>query len=389
MHVKSIVTLLREHLEGTIGPEDKVDLDQWIGASEENRVFFQEINDPEKILASLRKMEQYDETRIWKKVRVLQPGDGRTIRLGSRRWIRYAAAIALLIGIGSYYLRQLKTQHPTETHVLADVAPGGNRAVLTLANGQKVILDSLANGVIAQQGKTSVDKISGSGLAYKVDNKGTELPGPVLFNTLTTPRGGQYTLRLSDGSRIWLDAASSITYPTVFTGKERRVKITGQAYLEIAHNAARPFITEVNGMEIKDIGTAFNINAYDDEASARITLVTGAVAVGVRAQSVVLQPGEQFVHTGNKGQVIDHADLDEVLAWKNGKFLFGGKTDIATIMRQLARWYDVDVKYEGQVQVHFGGSISRQVNVSKVLEKLAMTGEVKFRIEGRSIIVTP
>ena len=377
--MKSILTLLKAHLEGAIGPEDKAELDQWIESSDENRAFFQEINDPEKVMAALRKMEQYDEDAIWEKVMNGKSQNSKVIPLGNRRWIWYAAAsMVLLLGSGAYYLHRVKTQ--TETTIIADVPPGGNKAILTLANGQKVVLDSLANGVIAQQGSTSVDKV-GSGLAYKINDDG----GPVLINTLTTPRGGQYTLRLPDGTRVWLDAASSITYPTAFTGKERRVKITGQVYLEIAHNATRPFITEVDGMEIKDIGTAFNINAYNDEASVKITLVTGAVAVGAQ----VLQPGQQFILTGGNGEVIDHADLDEALAWKNGKFLFGEKTDIATIMRQLARWYDVDVKYEGQVGVHFGGSISRQVNVSKVLDKLALTGDVKFRIEGRTIIVTP
>ena len=377
--MKSILTLLKAHLEGIIGPEDQADLDKWIEASAENRAFFQEINDPEKVMAALQKMEQYDEDRIWEKVMNGKSQNSKVIPLGNRRWIWYAAAsMVLLLGSGAYYLHRVKTQ--ADTTVIADVPPGGNKAILTLANGQKVVLDSLANGVIAQQGSTSVDKV-GSGLAYKINDDG----GPALMNTLTTPRGGQYTLRLPDGTRVWLDAASSITYPTAFTGKERRVKVTGQVYLEIAHNAARPFITEVDGMEIKDIGTAFNINAYSDEASVKITLVTGAVAVGAQ----VLQPGQQFILTGGNGEVIDHADLDEALAWKNGKFLFGEKTDIATIMRQLARWYDVDVKYEGQVGVHFGGSISRQVNVSKVLDKLALTGDVKFRIEGRTIIVTP
>lgn len=377
--MKSILTLLKAHLEGVIGPEDKAELDQWIESSDENRAFFQEINDPEKVMAALRKMEQYDEDAIWEKVMNGKSQNSKVIPLGNRRWIWYAAAsMVLLLGSGAYYLHRVKTQ--TETTIIADVPPGGNKAVLTLANGQKVVLDSLANGVIAQQGSTSVDKV-GSGLTYKINDDG----GLALMNTLTTPRGGQYTLRLPDGTRVWLDAASSITYPTAFTGKERRVKITGQVYLEIAHNAAQPFITEVDGMEIKDIGTAFNINAYNDEASVKITLVTGAVAVGAQ----VLQPGQQFILTGGNGEVIDHADLDEALAWKNGKFLFGEKTDIATIMRQLARWYDVDVKYEGQVGVHFGGSISRQVNVSKVLDKLALTGDVKFRIEGRTIIVTP
>ncbi len=146
--MKSIQTLLREHLEGTIGPEDKADLDKWIGASEENRAFFQEVNDPDNILASLRKMEGYDEARIWEKVREGST-DGRTIPLGRRRWMRYAAAVILLLGAGGYYLRQVKTRHPAEPPVLADIRPGGNKAVLTLASGQKVILDSLENGVIA------------------------------------------------------------------------------------------------------------------------------------------------------------------------------------------------------------------------------------------------
>jgi hypothetical protein len=317
----------------------------------------------------------------------------RTSKPGGKRWPYWrwsaAAAIALMLAGGAYiYMSSRKTIPVTKATLAAasDVPPGVSKAVLTLASGQRIILDSAATGTIAFQGSTAIDKVAGGGLSYK---EGNHTSGTVLLNTLTTPRGGQYMLRLPDGSRVWLDAASSITYPTAFTGKERRVKITGQAYLEIVHHASMPFITEVNGTEIKDIGTAFNINAYDDEAAFKITLVSGSVAIGGPAEKVVLQPRQQLKVTGSQWQVLDHADMKEVLAWKNGKFLFGEKADIATIMRQLARWYDVDVQYQGQVRAHFGGGISRQVNISKVLEKLSLTGEVNFKIDGKTIIVTP
>jgi transmembrane sensor len=369
--MKDILTLLSAHLEGTIGASEKEELEQWVLESEEHRVFFQEINDPEKVMTALRKMESYDEGRIWERIRKKRE---RT-PVFRMRWIRYAAIIVLLLGVGAaaYYWSS-----PRKQPLAADVQPGGDKAVLTLGNGQRIFLDSVPSGTIASQGNVSVDKGNGA-LAYNGH------ASTVFYNTLTTPRGGQYKLQLPDGTRVWLDAASSITYPTAFTGKERRVRLIGQAYLEVAHNAAQPFVAETEGMEIRDIGTAFNINAYKDEPLSRITLVEGSVSV----EGHVLQPGQQFQGSASGGTVVNQADMDEALGWKNGRFVFGEKADIAAIMRQLSRWYNVDVRYEGQVQAHFGGSISRQVNVSRVLEKLEMTGEVKFRVEGKTIIVTP
>jgi transmembrane sensor len=391
--VKSILTLLRAHLEGTIGREDRQELNEWIEVSEENRSFFRDINDPDKMLVSLRKMKGYDEAKVWgiisegRKDSKQPSGSGKRIPLLRQRWVRYAAAVVLLLGAGVYYRTLVHKKQPVGSLAFQnDVLPGGTKAILTLANGQKVVLDSAAGGTIAYQGNASVDKVTGGVLDYRQLNG---KPPAVLFNTLTTPRGAQYRLRLSDGTQVWLDAASSITYPTAFTGSERRVSITGQAYLEIAHNSSRPFIAAVNGMEIKDIGTAFNVNAYTDEVTDKVTLVTGGVSIDMNGKKTVLRPGQQLQVTTGNGQVVGDADLDEALAWKNGKFLFGEKADIATIMRQLSRWYDVDVRYEGQVRAHFGGSMSRQVNVSEVLEKLEMTGAVKFRIEGKTIIVMP
>jgi ferric-dicitrate binding protein FerR (iron transport regulator) len=310
------------------------------------------------------------------------------------RRYRWAAAAAILLMLsGIFYLvvdRHPKDIADSDTPMNMsdhDLAPGGNKATLTLAGGQKIVLDSNANGTIARQGNATIEKLAGGQLAYQHNNN--EKPSTILYNTLETPRGGQYQLKLPDGTGVWLDAASSIRYPVFFGGKERRVTVTGQAYFEVAHNAAKPFIVEAAGAEVRDIGTGFNINAYPEEGAERITLVEGSVRISRQDRQLVLRPDEQ-ARVGEQGfELVEGADLEQILAWKNGKFMFGEKADIQTIMRQVARWYDVDVEYQGTVSLHFGGTISRRDSAAKLLEKLEMTNGVHFKIEGRKIIVLP
>jgi len=317
--------------------------------------------------------------------------------------IKVAAVLLPLIVAGIYLWREAKNKDSlpvTEQtgRPVNDVPPGGNRAVLTLANGSSIVLDSAQNGLLSQQGSTKVMKTENGQLSYM---KGRTADNVLAYNTISTPRGGQYNVVLPDGSRVWLDAASSLRFPTAFTGEERRVEVTGEAFFEIARDPARPFKVIVPGttgrsMEIAVLGTSFNIMAYEEEDAVRTTLVEGAVKVEKDGQAWQLKPGQQGIlkegvsgkKEGASVSVENDADIDAVTAWKNGRFEFRG--NIKGIMRQIARWYDVEVEYEGNVSDKaFNVAISRASNASEVLKFLALTGSIHFAIEGRKIKVMP
>ena len=309
-----------------------------------------------------------------------------------RKNIRYAAAaiIICMLSVSLYFLfkpqpaRQISKTENIKTPA-NDVAPGGNKAILTLANGTSIILDSAANGTLTTQGNSKILKLNGM-LSYNtLKNKSSE----VLYNTISTPRGGQYELMHSDGSKVWLNAASSLRFPAAFVGKERKVELLGEAYFEVAKNAAMPFKVKVHGMEVEVLGTHFNINSYDNESMIRTTLLEGSVKINKNNSSSLLKPGEQAqMNKAGEIKIINNVDVEEAIAWKEGKFQFD-KADIHDIMRQLARWYDVDVEYKGTVSSHFGGTISRDVNLSQVLNMLHLTGEVNFQIQDKKVLVMP
>ena len=322
------------------------------------------------------------------------------VRLWVRRVMTAAAVVFLLVGLTRLWRAYRPIQADTAPVVV--VAPGGNKAVLTLAGGQKIILDSAAAGVLAEQGNTHVQKLGDGKLAYKVGDEGGVRGGNVantgkagsavtaLYNTLTTPRGGQYQLILPDGTKVWLNAASSLTYPTAFTGNSRTVEMTGEAYFEVVHDRKRPFMVRVGGQTIEDIGTRFNVNAYTDEPAQVTTLLEGAVKVGGH----LLRPGEKATVTGataaGAGEIqVTRGDPNQAVAWKNGLFDF---TDagLQTVMRQLSRWYNVDVTYEGHIPPRqFTGMIGRSLTLDQVLKGLAKE-RVHYQIEkGNRLIITP
>ena len=310
-----------------------------------------------------------------------------------KRWMAAASVLIILsAGILYFYFNNSQshsvtgnmTKNNSQRH---DFPPGGNKAVLTLADGSSIILDSAKNGMLTQQGNAKVIKLQNGKVAYEKGESG--LVAKVEFNTVTTPRGGQYQLELADGSRVWLNAASSITFPTSFNGNKREVKITGEAYFEVAHNANMPFSVKVNDMEVKVLGTHFNVNAYADETMMKTTLLEGSVKVSKGNESALITPGEQAQIAGkaDKIEIKRNVDLEEIVAWKDGKFLFQD-ADIHGIMRQLERWYNITVSYEGNItNEEFVGVISRDVNISQILNMLEKTGAVKFEIVGRKIIV--
>jgi ferric-dicitrate binding protein FerR (iron transport regulator) len=306
------------------------------------------------------------------------------------RWRTAVAAAAVLIVIAvTYFIRYNTTdkhhlQAKAATMQVSDINPGGNKALLTLSDGSAVMLDSAKSGVVSTQGNATVMKLNDGELTYNTKGGTKE----VLYNTVSTPKGGQYQLTLSDGSKVWMNAASSIRFPVVFSANERRVELTGEAYFEIAKDATRPFRINVAGkQEVEVLGTHFNVNAYYDESEIRTTLLEGKIKVSGLLKTVILAPGQQAKLESNGNPiVIANVDLEEVIAWKAGNFYFD-RADLKTILRQFSRWYDVEVVYETEViNRYFFAIINRNSKLSEVLKALQANG-VKFRIEGRKLIV--
>jgi transmembrane sensor len=369
-------------------------LDQWINASVERA----------PVLSLLPPIH---ETQSIQPTGALVPQNTRLIPIRRKKTIRAIAAVFVLlagIGIGTISLqRHNKSTSPANTNIATryknDLPPGVNGAILTLANGQYIVLDSAGNGTLAVQGNTRLINHNGQ-IIYAGESKSSQ---ELLYNTMTTPKGRQYQLMLADGTKVWLNASSSIRFPTAFTGKERKVEITGEAYFEVAPPAGghekTPFRVHIDpssggeGIDIEVLGTHFNVNAYSEEATVQTTLLEGAVKVSMGNDGTILRPGQQARINQSGGpsgniNVLSDVDMDVVMGWKNGYFSFH-HTDLRAVMRQIARWYDVDITYTGKVpDRRFGGEISRNSNASEVL-KILEESKVYFRIEGKKIFVLP
>jgi len=307
---------------------------------------------------------------------------------------QFAAAAAILIVVLpglAYYLfykphpvGALTVNKTVSPQKYNDIAPPGvSKAVLVLADGREVLLDSSGNGTIASQGNVNILKKSNGEIVYT-----GSASADVSFNTLRLPKGSKpFRLVLADGTLVWLNAASSITYPTAFTGDARKVNITGEAYFEVAKNASMPFYVSYSGVLVKVVGTHFNLNTYEDDKDVKVTLLEGAIDVLADGKSKRLHPGQQARVADGNMKMLDAVDINEVMAWKDGQFYFAG-TNIKSIMRQIEKYYDVEVEYRDDVPYQFVAKIPRQVNVSEFLQKLELTNLIHFKIEGKKIIVT-
>ena len=298
--------------------------------------------------------------------------------------IAVAASILLILSFGSYYFINKRPEPKSAQNLATLIKPGGNKAILTLANGKQIILDSIQDGNIAQQGNTLITKTASGDVQYVAESRGTN---DVAFNTIVTPRGGQYHLILTDGTNVWLDAASSIKFPTVFNGANRDVEITGEAYFEVAHNQAMPFRVRSGNQMVEVLGTHFNINAYDTESAVKTTLLEGSVKVSSGSSNIIIKPGQQAALINNE-LVVRKVDTEEAIAWKEGMFRFTDEK-LESIMRKISRWYDVDIEYtERDVKnIPFSGIITHFGSANKVLQMLERTQQVHFKIEGRKILV--
>lgn len=301
-------------------------------------------------------------------------------------WWKYLAAAVVLIvaGVAIYYSPNYPSKNSSPLAYHNDIKPGGERAVLTLADGSEIVLDGNAPGKLATQGGISIEKDANGQVVYVAKKESGEATAKI--NTLSTPAGGKFSVVLADGSKVWLNASSSIKFPAEFVGNERRVEIKGEAYFEVAKDQSRPFYVRNGSSEIKVLGTHFNVMAYPDEYRSALTLLEGSVQFTKNGQSQLLKPGKQIVYTETDTETKQQpADIEEVMAWKNDLFVFNN-TSIDEIMKELMRWYDVKIKYEGEKpDISFTGVIPRNTNVSKVLKTLELTEDVVFGIENNVI----
>jgi transmembrane sensor len=403
------IELFDKSRDGSLSESEAYELNEWIGRSDHNREMFDRLHDDEYLKRTvnlLAKARLEDWQDILEKIPELRPESALVKRMYKRRLIRIpvaAAAAVVLIVLTTYLFvnnkpadQQLVTTNNKQVQQVRP--PDITKARITLANGQEVALDTLTSGILAMQGNVHLIKTSDGQIAYKGTAVG-EKPGEVTYNTLTNPRGSKIvSIYLSDGTKIWLNSESTLRYPVVFKGNERRVELSGEAYFEVAPSfiksgKKRPFYVTANDVTVEVLGTHYNVNNYSDEEAIKVTLLEGSVKVGNKEQSVVLKPGEQASvsqtsQTSQKSQPIpvQTVDLDQVMAWKNNTFYFDGE-NLATIMKQLVRFYNVDVEYEGNIpDKRFGGMISRNKNLNEVLNVLELSG-IHFRMEDKKIIV--
>ena len=315
-----------------------------------------------------------------------------------RAWyqVGVAASILAMLTVGLYFYtnRTIDTQLVlSESQNIKEksiIKPGGDKAVLTLSDGSKIILEDAKKGLLANQAGVSIQKTADGELLYSfaknLNSVSEALPEDVIYNKIETPFGGKYQINLPDGSKVWLNSASTLRFPALFSGNTREVELNGEAYFDVAKNPNKPFKVITKDQIVEVLGTQFNINSYSDEETFKTTLIEGSVKIIYKDRVVLLSPGQQFQPNMKSSKVIE-ADTEEVTAWKNGYFLFKDE-DIRSIMRKISRWYNVEVNYSGNIpDVGFGGNISRSKDINEVLNVLQLTNAVHFKVEERRITV--
>lgn len=361
--------LLDRYKNGLCSPEEQLLVDNWFN---QQARYVKDNNAP--VNESFR-------NEIWSRLPV--SAKTRTIKLWPR--IAVAASIVLAIVIATLFYSNFKRSQ--QFAYKNDVSPGKQGATLTLADGQRIRLDDATSGQLAREAGVTISKSATGQLVYEIKETRVK-SAEAKKNIISTARGETYQVHLSDGSKVWLNAASSLTFSTTLNEQgKRRVKLEGEGYFEVAKDKTHPFVVESEGQEVEVLGTHFNINAYKGEALMKTTLIEGSVKVLAQGQQKILVPGSEAVRSGNDIQV-HNVDAALAIAWKNDKFVFENEK-IQTVMKMVERWYNVQVVYEGEMPEDvFGGSVSRFDNVSQVLKILESTGRIRFRVEGRKIYVS-
>lgn len=379
MKETEILELLQKYQNGTLSNEDKDKLDAWyLNRASKSNVHLNEYELEESYEYLKSKLPLQQETKvisIWPRIAV-------------------AASIVVMLGTGIFYFTKPKEQVIQVAAKPKEIAPGGTRGILTLSNGKQIVLSAISEkDTIAREGedKEVTIKMSADGVITYIINPDadTSKNDADAYNTLSTPTGGQYNIVLADGTKVFLNAVSSIKYPTQFNGDQRVVELEGEAYFEVAKNKNQPFIVKSGSQDIKVLGTHFNVHAYDNEPAIKTTLLEGSVAVSYKNQKTILKPGQQSNVSDNSNKIsVREVDTEAAIAWKNGRFKFDN-ADLKSVMKQLERWYGIKVEYRGDVSdVRFNGGTFRNKNLSEVLKVLELSN-IKFKVEGKTIIVYP
>lgn len=379
MNEEDMINLLQKYQAGNCTEEERRAVEQWYSSYERNETSALSNEQHKRMLNYvMTAVNAEDEAKI------------QSNQFFKTRWVRWAAAVLILVGLSSLYFLFNQTK---QSAVIAskkiqpsnDLLPGANRATLTLDDGSIIQLDDVKNGTVAVQGGVKVQKNDDGKIVYTAAQN---LAAAELFNIIKTPRGGQFQLDLPDGSKVWLNASSSLRFPVLFAGKERTVELNGEAYFEVAKKTGQPFKVKINGMEVNVLGTHFNVMGYQDEDVTKTTLLEGAVKIISNGRENFLKPGQQAAISLLQNIQVNNVNTEEAVAWKNNLFSFN-HSNIQSVMRQVARWYDVDVQYNGTVKKFFNGTIPRDMNASKVFKILEATGGVHFQIAGNKVTVIP
>ncbi|WP_316834942.1 FecR family protein [Pedobacter nutrimenti] len=416
-----IRSLIKQFTDGNISKDAYAELVQYLNTAKDNDNIYEAMD---RVWDKMDNLEEYSKSEAdlfyQKLISDQRFSEVKTYKLWSR--VAAAAAVLLIVGLSiffytSYYApRHLEGSAATRDLLTNDIKPGSNKAYLVLSNGKRVSLTDAANGELAKEAGVEITKTADGQVVYKTatdisdringrhpvpdlirDLSGSRTSYSNALNTIETPRGGQYQIRLPDGSKVWLNAASKLIYPVTFNGRGQRVvELSGEAYFEIFKNKLQPFVVKSKNQEVTVLGTHFNINTYDDEPNTKTTLLEGSVQVSGRHPEFisgpplkqVLKPGQQSILAGGKINVIP-ADLIETMAWQKGDFVFKNES-LESIMRKICRWYNVEVIYVGKIDTKqtFSGQVSRNKNISEVLKALESGGTLKFKIEGKKIRIT-
>lgn len=383
--------LIARYLKGELNPNELEILNQWLAKDEQNRQLLTELEDEEKVRTDLLFLQSIDKSAAWGKIHdeLAEPKSRVSIFRWAFLYWKQAAAV-LLIGFLSYIAFEYTSESEgfqrfsNSSKILKnDVLPGGDKAILTLGDGSKIVLEDLKDGTFREEKGVKISKRDGQ---VEYDLSASVKSAEITYNTITTPVGGQYTIILPDGSRVWLNSLSSLHFPTSFTQNKREVNLTGEGYFEITKNAEQPFIVHAEKTSVEVLGTHFNVMAYPEDGDSRTTLLEGSVKVGNGSGTKVLQPGQQ-ARTGKEIR-IHEVDTEEVVAWKNGYFQFEN-AELKTIMHQLKRWYGIELVNEQQLpDKHFTALISRSTRLSQVLKMLEMSGELHFEINNKKVTIS-
>lgn len=392
-----ISKLVAARLRGELSPEMEAELKAWVDKDPANQKLITELEQEHLLSEKLDFYESADREAIWNKAITQLKVEGfeqhttveHKIKLWPRLSVAIAAAIAVIVlGVYFFNISTIKESDGKNQYV-ADAAPGINGATLTLASGEKIRLSDTKNGQLASQSGVSISKTADGQLVYKIKPAGTSHANLAAVNTLSTANGETYRVQLPDNSRVWLNSASSLTFSAnLLENGKRRVTLRGEGYFEITKDKAHPFVVKTNQQEVEVLGTQFNINSYEEESTIATTLVEGSVKVTSGKEQKVIKPGEQLSNSANQLKIA-RVDLDNVLDWKNGDFNLN-HVNFKAAMRKIARWYDVELVYDASVpdEMEAGGWLSRNKKLSEVLQTIEGSGQVKFRIEGKKIIVS-